>query len=116
MDLMRRKILENDEDEEESPHQNDYQNMNYVGMFEYKQQNESLILRILINDLEPSVALKFQPHIPAYILFMCIRYTDYNNDDVMVRSFMNNTILTIKRTIKRNTNVETFILWLSNTC
>ncbi|CAG2105109.1 unnamed protein product [Medioppia subpectinata] len=52
MDLMRRKILENDEDEEESPNQNDYQNMNYVGMFEYKQQNESLILRILINGEE----------------------------------------------------------------
>jgi myosin-5 len=47
---------------------------------------------------------------------MCIRYTDYNNDDLMVRSFLNNTILSIKRTIKRNTNVETFVLWLSNTC
>ena len=36
------------------------------------------------SELEPNVALKFQPHIPAYILFMCIRYTDYNNDDLMV--------------------------------
>lgn len=39
---------------------------------------------MIVTDLEPSVALKFQPHIPAYVLFMCIRYTDYINDDVMV--------------------------------
>lgn len=47
---------------------------------------------------------------------MCIRYTDYNNDDVMVRSLLNNTIIAIKRTIKKSQNIETFVLWLSNTC
>ncbi|RWS07279.1 unconventional myosin-Vc-like protein, partial [Dinothrombium tinctorium] len=92
------------------------QNKNCLGMFEYSQQNESLILKILITDLEPNIALKFPPHFPAYILFMCIRYTDYVNDDSQVRSLLNNAIMAIKRTIKRNHSYETFVMWLSNIC
>ncbi|RWS27899.1 unconventional myosin-Va-like protein [Leptotrombidium deliense] len=111
----------------------DPQNKNLLGMFEYSPQSESLILRILISginknscqkllsklklsDLEPTIALKFPPHFPAYIIFMCIRYTDYVNDDNQVRSLLNNAIMAIKRTIKRNHNYEIFVLWLSNTC
>jgi hypothetical protein len=69
MDLMRRKILENgihndlflkfilnklfflkigNDEDFETPTDNP-QNLQFIGMFEYKQQNESLILRILIN-------------------------------------------------------------------
>ena len=40
------------------------------------------------------------PGLPAYVLFMCIRYTDYMNDDDKVRSLLTNIINGIKKTVK----------------
>lgn len=56
------------------------------------------------------------PGLPAYILFMCIRHTDFNNDDDKVRSLLTATINTIKKVIKkRHEDLDTTVLWLSNT-
>jgi myosin-5 len=55
------------------------------------------------------------PGLPAYILFMCIRHTDFTNDEEKVQSLMTATINTIKKVIKkRHEDLDTTVLWLSN--
>uniref|UniRef100_A0A670Z8R8 Myosin VC n=1 Tax=Pseudonaja textilis TaxID=8673 RepID=A0A670Z8R8_PSETE len=57
------------------------------------------------------------PGLPAHILFMCIRYADYLNDDSMLKSFMNMAINGIKQVIKEHAeDFEMLSFWLSNTC
>ena len=46
------------------------------------------------------MAAKELPGLPSYILFMCIRHTDYMNDDEKVRSLLTNTINAIKKIVK----------------
>ena len=53
----------------------------YLGMLEYANGDEHKIIRALIWDLKPRVAVHYLPGLPAYIIFMCIRYTDHLNDD-----------------------------------
>lgn len=65
------------------------------------------------------MALKFAPHAPAYIIFMCIRYIDEVEDDNQVRSLLNNTIMAMKKTVKRaitQQKIDVLFLWLSNSC
>ena len=40
------------------------------------------------------------PGLPAYILFMCVRHTDYVNDDEKVRSLLTSTINGVKKSVK----------------
>ena len=61
-----------------------------------------------ISDLKPKIATNLLPGLPAYILFMCIRHTDYINDDEKVRCLLNNTVQGIKRVIK----VSHYVLFL----
>ncbi len=49
MELMRRNILENGGEEDAVFAEDSTKNNQFVGMFEYKQQSESLILKILVN-------------------------------------------------------------------
>ncbi|KAJ6664118.1 hypothetical protein lerEdw1_008333 [Lerista edwardsae] len=52
-------------------------------------------------DLKPrGVVVNMIPGLPAHILFMCVRYADYLNDDDMLKSFMNMAINGIKQVIK----------------
>lgn len=44
--------------------------------------------------------------LPAYVLFMCIRHTDYVNDDEKVRSLLTNTINGIKKAVKVSGDVR----------
>ena len=50
--------------------------------------------------MQPAMATQQLPGLPAFILFMCIRHTDYMNDDDKVRSLLTNTINCIKKTVK----------------
>lgn len=62
------------------------------------------------------MAVSLLPGLPAYILFMCIRHTDFRNDDEKVRSLLTATINTIKKVIrKRHEDLDTTVLWLTNT-
>jgi len=54
---------------------------NYMGMFEYRKEDEHIIVKHLIHDLKPHVAVSLLPGLPAYILFMCIRHMEFINDD-----------------------------------
>lgn len=52
------------------------------------------------SDLRPRTAAQQLPGLPSYVMFMCIRHTDYLNDDEKVRSFLTNTINGIKKVVK----------------
>lgn len=54
----------------------------------------------LLTELKPRLASSLLPGLPAYILFMCVRHTDYAHDDVKVRSLLTNTIVSIKKVVK----------------
>uniref|UniRef100_A0A3B4GVA1 Unconventional myosin-Va-like n=1 Tax=Pundamilia nyererei TaxID=303518 RepID=A0A3B4GVA1_9CICH len=90
----------------------------YQGMLEYKQGDESRLLKNLVIDLKPrGVAVSFTPSLPAYIIFMCVRYADIVNDDQRVSTLLNSTISSIKGVIKRRGNdFEVVSFWLANTC
>ena len=41
------------------------------------------------------------PGLPAYIMFMMIRYTDYINNDESVRSLIQGAISLVKKVVKK---------------
>ncbi|XP_070619171.1 unconventional myosin-Vc [Erythrolamprus reginae] len=90
----------------------------YLGMLQYRKEDEGKIAQNLILDLKPrGVVVNMIPGLPAYILFMCVRYADYLNDDSMLKSFMNMAINGIKQVIKEHAeDFEMLSFWLSNTC
>uniref|UniRef100_A0A8B9TCK9 Myosin VC n=1 Tax=Anas platyrhynchos TaxID=8839 RepID=A0A8B9TCK9_ANAPL len=89
----------------------------YIGMMEYKKEDEERIVQNLILDLKPrGVVVNMIPGLPAHILFMCVRYADYLNDADMLKSFINVTIDGIKQVVKENSeDFEMLSFWLSNT-
>uniref|UniRef100_A0A7M4FZU1 Myosin VC n=1 Tax=Crocodylus porosus TaxID=8502 RepID=A0A7M4FZU1_CROPO len=89
----------------------------YIGMMEYKKEDEGRIVQNLILDLKPrGVVVNMIPGLPAHILFMCVRYADYLNDADMLKSFMNIIINGIKQVIKEHIeDFEMVSFWLSNT-
>ncbi|XP_032089155.1 unconventional myosin-Vc [Thamnophis elegans] len=90
----------------------------YLGMLQYRKEDEAKIAQNLILDLKPrGVVVNMIPGLPAHILFMCVRYADYLNDDSMLKSFMNMAINGIKQVIKEHAeDFEMLSFWLSNTC
>ncbi|NXH92988.1 MYO5C protein, partial [Edolisoma coerulescens] len=89
----------------------------YIGMMEYKREDEERIIQNLILDLKPrGVVVNMIPGLPAHILFMCVRHADYLNDADMLKSFMNATIDGIKQVVKEHSeDFEMLSFWLSNT-
>ncbi|NWU78134.1 MYO5C protein, partial [Onychorhynchus coronatus] len=89
----------------------------YIGMMEYKKEDEERIIQNLILDLKPrGVVVNMIPGLPAHILFMCVRYADYLNDAGMLKSFMTITIDGIKQVVKEHSeDFEMLSFWLSNT-
>lgn len=74
------------------------------------------MLYVCFADLKPRTAVTLLPGLPAYIVFMCIRYTDHINDEDKVRSLLSAFTNTVKKVIrKRKEDFETIVLWLSNT-
>jgi myosin V len=56
------------------------------------------------------------PGLPAYVLFMCIRYTDHINDEDKVKLLLKFFINGVKKLIKKKGNeLDSTILWLANT-
>ncbi|XP_070827541.1 unconventional myosin-Va-like [Chaetodon trifascialis] len=90
----------------------------YQGMLQYKEGDESRLLKNVVVDLKPrGVAVSFIPGLPAYIIFMCLRYADSVNNDRRVSTLLNSTISSIKGVIKRKGNdFEVVSFWLANTC
>lgn len=66
--------------------------------------------------MKPRTAVALLPGLPAYIVFMCVRHTDYVNDDDKVKSLLSAFTNSVKKVIKkRHEDFETTALWLSNT-
>ncbi|KAM4553324.1 unconventional myosin-Vc [Fundulus diaphanus] len=89
----------------------------YLGMLEYKREDEARLIQNIIIDLKPKgVAVNVIPTLPAFILFMCVRHADYLNDDNKLKSLMNAVIQGVKKVIMaHHKNLETLSFWLSNT-
>uniref|UniRef100_A0A4X1T514 Myosin VC n=1 Tax=Sus scrofa TaxID=9823 RepID=A0A4X1T514_PIG len=90
----------------------------YLGMLEYKREDEAKLIQNLILDLKPrGVVVNMIPGLPAHILFMCVRYADSLNDANMLKSLMNSAINGIKQVVKEHLeDFELLSFWLSNTC
>ncbi|XP_072664647.1 unconventional myosin-Vc isoform X1 [Canis lupus baileyi] len=90
----------------------------YLGMLEYKTEDEEKLIQNLILDLKPrGVVVNMIPGLPAHILFMCVRYADSLNDAGMLKSLMNSAINGIKQVVKEHLeDFEMLSFWLSNTC
>jgi myosin-5 len=48
-------------------------------------------------ELKPRLAAKYIPGLPAYILFMCIRYIDFVDDEAHVAGFLSTVTKKIKK-------------------
>ncbi|XP_035889560.1 unconventional myosin-Vc isoform X2 [Phyllostomus discolor] len=90
----------------------------YLGMLEYKREDEARLIQNLILDLKPrGVVVNMIPGLPAHILFMCVRYADSLGDANMLKSLMNSIINGIKQVVKEHLeDFEMLSFWLSNTC
>lgn len=78
-------------------------------------KNSSFLLWIVLQDLKPRTAITLLPGLPAYISFMCVRHTDYVNDEEKVKAFLLTFISSVKKVIrKKNADFETTTLWLAN--
>ncbi|XP_058264169.1 unconventional myosin-Va isoform X2 [Hemibagrus wyckioides] len=88
------------------------------GMLQYRKEDEAKLFRILITDLKPrGVAVNLIPGLPAYILFMCLRYADYTNNDQRVHTLLNSSISNIKNVLKKkSSDFDTVSFWLATTC
>lgn len=87
---------------------------NYQGILKHHHADEGKILQRIVTDLTPRTAITLLPSLPAYILFMCIRYTDLLNADDQVKTLLTNFILTVKKLYKVPNKVEMRILWIVN--
>jgi len=89
----------------------------FKGMFSYPRESEPMLIKNLILELKPKISANLHPGLPAYVIFMCIRHTDYTNDDNKLKSLLSGTVNSIKRVVKRFTDdAERTTLWLANTC
>ncbi|XP_028170018.1 unconventional myosin-Va-like [Ostrinia furnacalis] len=87
----------------------------YLGMFEYKRQDEAIIIKKLITDLKPKVAVTLLPGLPAYILFMMLRHMDHVDDEPKMHQLMKAVRTGVKKTLKRRADsVACNALWLAN--
>ena len=88
----------------------------FQGMFDYSRDQEEHVMKALISDLKPKIAVQMLPGLPAYVLFMMIRHTDHVNDEKRVRSLIQGAIALIKKVIKKKgaNDLEYKTMWLAN--
>ncbi|KAJ0170182.1 hypothetical protein K1T71_014110 [Dendrolimus kikuchii] len=87
----------------------------YLGMFEYKIQDEPIIIQKLITDLKPQVAVTLLPGLPSYIIFMMLRHTDHVDDEPKMHHLIKAVRVAVKKTLKRRVDsVEYNAMWLAN--
>lgn len=86
----------------------------YQGILKHQHADEAKLLQRLVSDLTPRTAITLLPSLPAYIMFMCIRYTDLLNADNQVKTFLTSFIVSVKKIYKVPNKIESRILWLVN--
>ncbi|XP_050073338.1 unconventional myosin-Va isoform X3 [Anopheles maculipalpis] len=91
------------------------QTQSFQGILKYQQKDESKILQRLVTDLQPRVAVTLAPSLPAYVVFMCVRYTDLVNTDQLIKSLLTCFVQMLKRRYRGANSVEVRVMWLANT-
>ncbi|XP_071007374.1 unconventional myosin-Vc-like [Oncorhynchus clarkii lewisi] len=87
----------------------------YLGMLEYKREDEAKLIQYVILDLKPR-GVNMIPGMAAQLLFMCVRHADYLNDGAKLKSLMNAIISGVKKVITdHQEDFELLSFWLSNT-
>uniref|UniRef100_A0A4W5RJF2 Myosin VC n=1 Tax=Hucho hucho TaxID=62062 RepID=A0A4W5RJF2_9TELE len=88
----------------------------YLGMLEYKREDEPKLIQYIILDLKPrGVVVSMIPGMAAQLLFMCVRHADYLNDGAKLKSLMNAIISGVKKVITdHQADFELLSFWLSN--
>ncbi|CAF1188386.1 unnamed protein product [Adineta steineri] len=87
----------------------------FSGMIKCNPQETERITDTVILELKPRLAAKYIPALPAYILFMCIRYIDFVDDEAHVAGFLSAVTKKIKKLPRRNEDIDYPILWTANT-
>ena len=64
-------------------------------MIEFSISDVDLIVKQLIHDLSPGQVSDQIPGLSAHLLFMCIRYCDYMNDDEKLQTLLTSAISAI---------------------
>lgn len=105
-----------EEQEPDHPHDQPTEPSVYLGMLKYQREDLREIMRALIHDLQPAIALSAQPSgLPAYILIMMIRYADYINDKGnQVRHVLISAFICFKSLMKTCNTLDYMVFWLSN--
>ncbi|XP_053556080.1 unconventional myosin-Vb-like [Bombina bombina] len=86
------------------------------GMLVCHPEDEALLIQTIITDLRPEDILDLEPELPAYVLFMCFRYADYNSAEHHVLSLFTASVNGIKRIVKKNSNdFDLIAFWFCNT-
>jgi len=87
----------------------------YLGMLEYTDDEEAQIIKTLIWELEPGTVLQYSTDLPAFIIFMCVRYRDHLHHDEKVHLFLKTVVRGVKELlIDKEDFLEVSLLWLSN--
>lgn len=86
----------------------------YKGILKYNKADLDKIYQRLIVGLTPRVAIGLLPGLPAFILFMCIRYTDLLNNDDNVQKLLAMFVNHMKKIHKFPCPTENRVLWLVN--
>jgi len=87
----------------------------FSGMIKCTPQETERITDAVIIELKPRLAAKYLPGLPAYVLFMCIRYIDFVDDEAHVAGFLSAVTKKIKKVPRRNEDIDYPVLWLINT-
>ncbi|XP_053677422.1 unconventional myosin-Va [Anopheles nili] len=91
------------------------QTQSLQGILKSRQEDVNKIMQRLVTDLKPRVAVTLAPSLPAYVVFMCIRYTDLVNMDKHVCSLLTRFVQIMKKLYREANSVEVRVMWLANT-
>jgi len=87
----------------------------YTGLLQYDPASEHRILKSILVDLKPTVALSLDsPTLPAFIILMMIKYNDSLNDETRVSSLFKSFVKLLKKVVEKRNQFEYNVLWLSN--
>jgi myosin-5 len=89
----------------------------FMGMFEFQQQDEARLLRKLIIDLNLASVEDCLPGLPAHVLFMCLRYCDHIGDELRIESLLTGIITNVRKVVQKHQTDDGIVaFWFANTC
>ncbi|XP_017087770.2 unconventional myosin-Va isoform X3 [Drosophila bipectinata] len=87
---------------------------NPQGLMKFHSSDLDKILQRLLNALTPRTVVGLLPGFPAYLIFMCIRYTDLTNADDDVRELLSKFVIQVKKMHRTPHPIENRVIWLVN--